>query len=181
MVFGEGGALMLIETEEHAKARSAPILARVMGAAMSSDGYDAVEPDPDGQEAGDAIVRAVALAGLAPTDIDHINAHASGTIVGDLAEARAIGHAFGAHTPAVYAPKAALGHSLGAAGAVEAVLTVQALRDGVVPPTLNLNDLDPEIELDVVSGSPRRADYRYAVSDSFGIGGNNVAVVFGAA
>jgi beta-ketoacyl ACP synthase len=181
MVFGEGGALLLIETEEHAKARGAPILARVMGAAMTSDSHDFVEPDPDGQEAGNAIVRAVALAGLAPTDIDHINAHASGTTVGDLAEARAIGHAFGAHTPAVYAPKAALGHSLGAAGAVEAVLTVQALRDGVVPPTLNLNDLDPEIELDVVSGSPRRADYRYAVSDSFGIGGNNVAVVFGAA
>ena len=181
MVFGEGGALMLIETEEHAKARDAPILARVMGAAMTSDGYDPVEPDPDGQQAGDAIARAIEIAGLTPTDIDHINAHASGTTAGDLAEAHAIGHAFGHHAPAVYAPKAALGHSLGAAGAVEAVLTVQALRDGVVPPTLNLKDLDPAIHLDVVSGSPRRADYRYAVSDSFGIGGNNVAVVFGAA
>ena len=181
MVFGEGGALMLIETEEHAKARDAPILARVMGAAITSDGYDPVEPDPDGQEAGDAIARAVELAGLAPTDINHINAHATGTIAGDLAEAHAIGHAFGDHAPAVYAPKAALGHSLGAAGAVEAVLTVQALRDGVVPPTLNLKDLDSAIELDVVSGSPRRAHYRYAVNNSFGIGGNNVAVVFGAA
>ena len=181
MVFGEGGALLLIETEEHAKSRGARILARVMGAAMTSDGYDAIEPDPEGKEAGDAILRAVGLAGLAPTDIDHVNAHASGTVTGDLAEARAIGRAFGDHVPAVYAPKAALGHSLGAAGAVEAVLTVQALRDGVVPPTLNLKDLDPEIELDVVSGSPRRADYRYAVSNSFGIGGNNVAVVFGVA
>jgi meromycolic acid 3-oxoacyl-[acyl-carrier protein] synthase II len=181
MVFGEAGGLMLIETEEHAKARGAPILARVMGAAMSSDGYDAVKPEPSGQVAGDAIAHAIELAGLTPTDIDHINAHATGTTFGDLAEARAIGHAFGDHKPAVYAAKAALGHSLGAAGAVEAVLTVQTLRDGVVPPTLNLKDLDPEIDLDVVAGEARRADYRYAVSNSFGLGGNNVAVVFGAA
>jgi len=180
MVLGEGGAVMLIETEEHAKARGAPILARVMGAAVTSDGYDAIEPDPSGLTAGDAIAHAIELAGLTPTDIDHVNAHATGTTAGDLAEARAIGHALGDHKPAVYAPKAALGHSLGAAGAVEAVLTVQALRDGVVPPTLNLKDLDPQIELDVVAGGPRRADYRYAVSNSFSIGGNNVAVVFGA-
>jgi beta-ketoacyl ACP synthase len=180
MVLSEAGALMLIETEEHAKARGAPFLARLMGAAMTSDGYDAVESDPSGQVAGDAIVRAIDVAGLTPTDIDHINAHATGTTFGDLAEARAINHALGGHMPAVYAPKAALGHPLGAAGAVEAVLTVQALRDGVVPPTLNLKDLDPEIELDVVVDGPRRADYRYAVTNSFGLGGNNVAVVFGA-
>jgi meromycolic acid 3-oxoacyl-[acyl-carrier protein] synthase II len=181
MVFGEAGGLMLIETEEHAKARGAPILARVMGAAMSSDGYDAVKPEPSGQVAGDAIARAIELAGLTPTDIDYINAHATGTTFGDVAEARAIGHALSDHKPAVYAAKAALGPSLGAAGAVEAVLTVQTLRDGVVPPTLNLKDLDPEIDLDVVAGQARRADYRYAVSNSFGFGGNNVAVVFGAA
>ena len=180
MVLGEGGAVMLIELEEHAKARGAPILARVMGAALTSDGYDPVMPDPGGQAAGDAIARAIDVAGLTPADIDHINAHGTGTTSGDLAEARAIGHALGKHKPAVYAPKAALGHSLGAAGAVEAVLTVQALRDGVVPPTLNLKDLDPEIELDVVTGGPRRAGYHYAVSNSFGIGGNNVTVVFGA-
>jgi beta-ketoacyl ACP synthase len=181
MVLGEGGALLLIETEEHAKARGAPILARVMGAAMTSDGYDTVEANPTGEDAAEAITRAIRLAGLTPSDIDHINAHATGTAHGDLAEARAISRVFGDHRPAVYAPKAALGHSLGAAGAVEAVLTVQALRDGVVPPTLNLTNLDPEIELDVVSGSARRAEYRYAVAESFGIGGNNVAVVFGAA
>jgi beta-ketoacyl ACP synthase len=181
MVLGEGGALMLIETEEHAKARGAPILARLMGAAMSSDGYDPVKPDPSGQVAGEAIARAIELAGLEPTDIDLVNAHATGTTFGDLSEACAIGHALGNHTPAVYAPKAALGHSLGAAGAVEAVLTVQSLRDGVVPPTLNVKDLDPEIELDVVAGQARRANYCYAVSNSLGIGGHNVAVVFGAA
>jgi len=180
MVFGEGGALMLIETEQHAKARGAPILARLMGAAMTSDSYDVVEPDPSGVLAGEAISRAIELAGLTPADIDHVNAHATGTPSGDLAEARAIRNALGDHSPAVYAPKAALGHSLGAAGAVEAVVTVQALRDGVVPPTLNVKELDPEIDLDVVAGEPRRGDYRYAVSESFGLGGYNVALVFGA-
>jgi 3-oxoacyl-[acyl-carrier-protein] synthase II/beta-ketoacyl ACP synthase len=180
MVLAEGGALMLIETEEHAKARGAPILARLMGAAITSDGYHAIEPEPSGERAGDTIVRAIELAGLTATDIDHINAHATGTTLGDLAEARAIRRALGNHMPAVYAPKAALGHSLGAAGAVEAVLTVQTLRDGVVPPTHNLKDVDPEIDLDIVAETGRRGDFRYAVANSFGLGGHNVAVVFGA-
>ena len=180
MVFGEGGALMLIETEQHAKARGARILARLMGAGITSDSYDVVKPDPSGERAGDAIARAIELAGLTPADIDHINAHATGTDFGDLAEARAIRNALGGHTPAVYAPKAALGHSLGSAGAVEAVLTVQALCDGVVPPTLNLKDLDPEIDLDVVAGQRRRGDYRYAITNSFGLGGHNVSLAFGA-
>jgi len=180
MVFGEAGALMLIETEEHAKARGAPILARLMGAAITSDGYDAVNPDPSGERAGDAISRAISLAGVTPTDIDHINAHATGTTFGDLAEAKAIRRALGDHSAAVYAPKAALGNSLGATGAVEAVLTVQALRDGVIPATRNLKTIDPEIDLDVVADRPRHGDYRYAVSNSFGLGGHNVALAFGA-
>lgn len=180
MVFGEGGALMLIETEEHAKARGARILARMMGGAITFDGYDVIEPDPTGERAGEAITRAIQLAGLTPTDIDHVNAHAAGTTFGDLAEARAIRNALGAHTPKVYAPKAALGQSMGAAGAVEAVVTVQALRDQVVPPTLNLEQLDPRIDLDVVAGQSRCGDYRYAIKNSFGLGGQNVALVFGA-
>jgi beta-ketoacyl ACP synthase len=179
MVFGEGGALMLIETEEHAKARGAPILARLLAGAVTSDCHDVAEPDPEGEGARDAIARAIQLAGLTAADIDHVNAHAGGTKLGDLSEARAIRKALDGQTPAVYAPKAALGNSLGATGAVEAVLTVQALRDGVVPPTLNLENLDPEIDLDVVTGAPRRGDYRYAVSNSFGLGGHNVALVFG--
>ena len=179
MVFGEGGALMLIETEEHAKARGAQILGRLMGAGITSDAHDPIRPDPSGERAGDAITRAIERAGLTAADIDHVNAHATGTTFGDLAEASAIRNAFGAHTPAVYAPKAALGHSLGAAGAVEAILTVQALRDGVVPATLNLENLDPEIDLDVVTGQPRRGDYRYAVSTSIALGGHNVALAFG--
>lgn len=181
MVFGEGGAMMVIETEAHAKARGAPILARLMGAAITSDGCDVVMPDPTGERAGDAIARAVHLAGLTAADINLVNAHATGTTFGDVAEARAIRRALGDHTPAVYAPKAAMGNALGASGAIEAVLTVQALRDGIVPPTLNFDAADPEIDLDVVAGEPRRGNYRYAVSESFGFGGNNVALVFGAA
>ncbi|WP_304440356.1 beta-ketoacyl synthase N-terminal-like domain-containing protein, partial [Mycobacterium sp. 852002-40037_SCH5390672] len=154
-VFGEAGALMVIETEEHAKARGANILARVMGASITSDGYHMVAPDPDGERAGHAMSRAIQLAGLSPSDIHHVNAHATGTSVGDVAESKAINNALGSNKPAVYAPKAALGHSVGAVGAVESILTVLALRDQVVPPTLNLENLDPEIDLDVVAGKPR--------------------------
>ena len=178
-VFGEGAALMVIETEEHAKARGANILARIMGASVTSDGFHMVAPDPNGEQASQAITRAVQLAGLQPGDIDHINAHATGTSVGDVAEGKAINRAMGGHRPAVYAPKSALGHSVGAVGAVEAILTVMALRDGVIPPTLNLRNLDPEIDLDVVAGEPRTGDFRYAVNNSFGFGGHNVAIAFG--
>ena len=178
-VFGEAGALLVIETEEHAKARGANILARIMGASITSDGYHIVAPDPNGEQAGHAMTRAIQLAGLTPKDIDHVNAHATGTSVGDVAEAHAINNALGGHKPAVYAPKAALGHSVGAVGAVESILTVLALRDGVVPPTLNLKNLDPEIDLDVVAGSPRPGNYQYAINNSFGFGGHNVALAFG--
>jgi beta-ketoacyl ACP synthase len=180
-VFGEGGALMVIETEEHAKARGANILARLMGASVTSDGFHMVAPDPNGERAGHAMTRAIQLAGLTPGDIDHVNAHATGTSVGDLAEGKAINNALGPHggNAAVYAPKSALGHSVGAVGAVESILTVLALRDQVVPPTLNLVNLDPEIDLDVVAGKPRPGDYRYAINNSFGFGGHNVAIVFG--
>jgi beta-ketoacyl ACP synthase len=178
-VFGEAGALMVIETEEHAKARGANILARIMGASITSDGYHMVAPDPNGARAGHAMTRAIQLAGLTPNDIDHINAHATGTSVGDVAEGRAINNALGSNRPAVYAPKAALGHSVGAVGAVESILTVLALRDQVVPATLNLENLDPEIDLDVVAGKPRSGNYQYAVNNSFGFGGHNVAITFG--
>src|SRR3984957_7389453 len=143
-VFGEAGALMVVETEDHAKARGAEIIGRLMGAGIPSDGHHIVAPDPSGERAGHAIARAIELAGLTPGDIDHINAHAAGTTDGDLAEAKAINNALGTHRPAVCAPKAALGHSFCAVGAVESILTVLALRDGVIPPTLNLRNLDPE-------------------------------------
>jgi len=179
-VFGEAGALMVLETEEHARARGAQILGRLMGASINSDGYHIVAPDPNGEQAAYAMTRAIQLAGLAAEDIDHVNAHATGTQVGDVAESKAINRALGgSHHPAVYAPKSALGHSVGAVGAVESILTVKALHDGVIPPTLNLVNLDPEIDLDVVAGQPRTGNYRYAVNNSFGFGGHNVALAFG--
>ena len=178
-VFGEAGALLVIETEEHAKSRGANILARVMGASVTSDGYHMVAPDPNGEQAGHAMTRAIQLAGLKPTDIDHVNAHATGTSVGDVAEGHAINNAMGGHRPAVYAPKSALGHSVGAVGAVESILTILALKNGIIPPTLNLKNLDPEIDLDVVHGGPRPGNYQYAVNNSFGFGGHNVALAFG--
>jgi beta-ketoacyl ACP synthase len=178
-VFGEAGALLLIETEEHAKAREATILGRLMGASITSDGFHIVAPDPNGEQAGHAMTRAIELAGLTPGDIDHINAHATGTVVGDVAESVAINRALGTHKPAVYAPKSALGHSVGAVGAVESILTVLALRDGIIPPTLNLKNLGPEIDLDVVADGPRPGNYKYAINNSFGFGGHNVALAFG--
>jgi beta-ketoacyl ACP synthase len=180
-VFGEAAALLVIETEEHAKARGANILARIMGASVTSDGFHMVAPDPNGERAGHAMTRAIQLAGLTPADISHVNAHATGTSVGDLAEGKAINNALGPHggDAVVYAPKSALGHSVGAVGAVESILTVMALRDQVVPPTLNLVNLDPEIDLDVVAGKPRPGDYQYAINNSFGFGGHNVAITFG--
>lgn len=131
-VFGEAGALMVIETEEHAKARGAQIIGRVMGAGITSDAYHMVAPGPDGIRAGAAMTRAIQTAGLSPKDIDHINAHGTATPIGDVAEANAI-HVAGVQHAAVYAPKSALGHSIGAVGALESVLTVLALRDGVIP------------------------------------------------
>jgi meromycolic acid 3-oxoacyl-[acyl-carrier protein] synthase I len=177
-VFGEAGALMIIETEEHALARGAKPLARLLGAGISSDAYHMVAPAPDGLRAGHAMKRAMETAGLSPKDIDHVNAHATSTSIGDVAEANAIRNA-GVEHAAVYAPKSALGHSIGAVGALESILTVLALRDGVIPPTLNYETPDPEIDLDVVAGEPRYGEYQYAINNSFGFGGHNVALAFG--
>ena len=179
MVMGEGGALLIMETEAHATARGARILARVLSAATTSDGYDAMLSDPDAEQEAHALSRAIELAGLDATDIDLINANGAGTVAGDLVEATALQKALGGHRPAVYAPKAALGNAFGAAGAIEAVLTVLSLRDGVTPPTLNTTELDERIDLDVVRGESRSHDYRYALSNTFAFGGHNVVLAFG--
>ena len=177
-VFGEAGAMLIIETEEHAKARGATPLARLLGAGITSDAFHMVAPASDGLRAGGAMKRSMETAGLSPADIDHVNAHATSTSIGDIAEANAIRVA-GVDHAAVYAPKSALGHSIGAVGALESILTVLALRDGVIPPTLNYETPDPEINLDVVAGEPRYGDFKYAINNSFGFGGHNVALAFG--
>lgn len=178
-VFGEAAAMMVIEREDHAKARGAHIHARIMGAGITSDGFHLVAPDPSGQGNTRAMKRAMQTAGLDPQDVTHVNAHATSTPIGDTAEALGIRAAVGDHA-AIYAPKSALGHSIGAVGALEAVLTVKAVEEGVIPPTLNLENLDPECgDIDVVHGEARRGQIDYALSNSFGFGGHNVALAFG--
>ncbi|GAC69432.1 KasA/KasB family beta-ketoacyl-ACP synthase [Gordonia soli] len=177
-VFGEAAALMIIEREEHAKARGAHIHARLLGAGITSDGYHLVAPDPAGTGAARAMTRALQSAGLQKSDIAHVNAHATSTSVGDTAEATAINSAVGQHA-AVYAPKSALGHSIGAVGALESVITVKSIEDGVIPPTLNLENQDPECDVDVVHGEARYGQLDYALNNSFGFGGHNVALAFG--
>ena len=177
-VFGEAGAMMIIETEEHAKARGATPLARLMGAGITSDAFHMVAPASDGLRAGQAMKRAMEQAGLSAKDIDHVNAHATSTSIGDIAEAAAIRVAGVQHAP-VYAPKSALGHSIGAVGALESILTVLSLRDGVIPPTLNYETPDPGDRSGRRRREPRYGDYQYAINNSFGFGGHNVALAFG--
>ncbi|WP_280400841.1 KasA/KasB family beta-ketoacyl-ACP synthase [Nocardia carnea] len=176
-VFGEAGALMVLESERHARARGARVHARVLGAGITSDAYHIVASDPAGAGAARAMRKAIAAAGLQPTDIRHVNAHATSTSIGDASEAAAIG----AVTPeaSVYAPKSALGHSIGAVGALETILTALTLREGVVPPTLNLDN--PDVDLDIVHGRARAQAGEFALTNSFGFGGHNVTLALGRA
>jgi len=177
-VFGEAAALMVLEREDHALARGAHIHARLLGAGITSDGFHLVAPDPSGQGNARAMTRALQTAGLSKSDVSHVNAHATSTGLGDTAEALGIKAAIGDH-PLVYAPKSALGHSIGAVGALESVLTVKSIEDGVIPPTLNLENQDPECDINVVSGEPHYGQIDYAINNSFGFGGHNVALAFG--
>jgi 3-oxoacyl-[acyl-carrier-protein] synthase II len=157
--------------------------ARLLGYGMSADAHHLTAPHPEGTGAALAMRRALARAGVAPADVDYINAHGTGTPLNDGIEAAAIGAVFGdaARRLAVSSTKAALGHTLGAAGAIEGLTTVLALRDGFVPPTVNLEDPDPAYGLDFVPRVARTAPLRCALSNSYGFGGNNTTVVFGRA
>lgn len=182
-VLGEGAGLIVLERAEFARARGARIYAVLAGAGVSNDSFDMVQPQPEGSFASLAIRLALRDAGLEPGDIGHVNAHATSTPVGDVAEAGAILSSIG-DGAAVTGTKSMTGHMLGASGAVEAIFTILALRDQVVPGTQNVDDLDddPRVQaLDIVRGSPRKATLRAAVNDSFGFGGHNVALVFTAA
>ena len=177
-VLGEGAGVLVLETEEHARARGARVHARLGGAGCASDAYHVTAPDPAGSGAARSITLALQDAGLTATDIGHVNAHATSTPLGDVAEARALALALGSHRPAVTATKSCTGHLLGAAGAVEAVATVVALRDGVVPPIRNLDDMDDEADVDAVRVVPRELKHTAALSTSFGFGGHDVSLVF---
>ena len=182
-VLGEGAAVIVLESEEHAKARGAQIYAVLAGIGMSADAHHITAPEPNGAGASRAMKQAVESAGLSLGDIGHINAHATSTPVGDVAEANAIVRAFGEELASgipVSGTKSMTGHLLGAAGALEALLTILSVRDRVAPATINLDDLDPAIPLDVVHGEHRKlSDGDVAAMDnSFGFGGHNVALVF---
>lgn len=175
-ILGEGAGMLVLEREEDAKARGAKIYGVLAGAGMSNDAYHITAGEPEGEGGARAITKALRSAGLEPTDIGHVNAHATSTAVGDLAESKTIRRALGDH-PLVTATKSMTGHLLGAAGAVESIATLLAIRDGVVPGTRNLDHLDPEIELNV-SRDNQQVTLHAAVNDSFGFGGHNVALVF---
>jgi len=175
-VLGEGAGIMVLERADHARARGAKIYGRLAGIGMSNDAFHITAPEPDGEGSARAIAKALKSADLTRADIGHVNAHATSTPVGDLAESNTILRAIGDH-PVVTATKSMTGHMLGAAGAVEGIATLLAIRDGVVPGTRNLNKLDPEIKLDVAADN-REVELTAAVNDSFGFGGHNVALVF---
>jgi 3-oxoacyl-[acyl-carrier-protein] synthase II len=180
-VLGEGAATIVLETEEHALARGAKIYAELAGGAVTSDSYHITAPDPDGNAAARAMRAAIEQAGAKITDVAHINAHATSTPVGDIAEYKALLRVFGDHLPniPVSATKAATGHLLGGTGALEAIFTILALHNRTAPPTINLTEQDPEIPLDVVT-SPRAlgSGPLLAISNSFGFGGHNAVAAF---
>ncbi|MEV0725700.1 beta-ketoacyl-ACP synthase II [Micromonospora purpureochromogenes] len=176
-VLGEGAGILVLERAEHAAARGARVYARLAGSGITSDGYDIVQPHPDGAGAIRAIAKAIADADVAKSDIVHVNAHATSTPVGDIAEIKALHEALGDH-PVLTATKSMSGHLLGAAGALESIATILAIRDGVVPPTINLDDPDDGLTLEVAANKPRHMDIPAALNNSFGFGGHNVALVF---
>jgi 3-oxoacyl-[acyl-carrier-protein] synthase II len=174
-VLGEGSGIVVMEREEFAAARGATVHGRIAGIGTSADAYHITAPDPEGNGQSRAIAAALRTAGLEPSDIGHVNCHATSTPVGDVAETVAVRKAVGDH-PVLTAPKGSLGHLLGAAGAVEAIATILAVREGLVPPTANLTELDGDVELDVVAGEARKVTLDAAINDSFGFGGHNVAL-----
>jgi 3-oxoacyl-[acyl-carrier-protein] synthase II len=180
-VMGEGGGALVLESEEHALARGAKIYAEVVGASVTSDAYHITAPDPEGSAAARAMIGAIEQSGSTISDVVHINAHATSTPVGDIAEYNALKRVFGDHLSkiAVSATKSSTGHLLGGAGAIEAIFTVLALHERTAPPTINLENPDPAIDLDVVT-SPRRLEGSniLAITNSFGFGGHNAVVAF---
>ncbi len=180
-VMGEGAGAMVLETEEHALARGAKIYAELVGGSVTSDAHHITAPDPEGTGAARAVLAALEQAGAKIEDVVHINAHATSTPVGDIAEYTALRRVFGDHLDkiAVSATKSSTGHLLGGAGAIEAIFTVLALHERTAPPTINLDNQDPAIPLDVVV-SPRKLPDGpiLAISNSFGFGGHNAVVAF---
>ena len=179
-VVGEGAGILVLEEAEQALARSAPVLAELVGYGMSADGHHLTAPPDDGNGVARAMLAALKDAGLSPRQVQYLNAHATSTPLGDKAEARAIERVFGEGAPglAVSSTKSMTGHLLGGAGALEAGLTVLALRDQIAPPTINLDQADSDVHLDLVPHQARPVEMRHAMTNSFGFGGTNASLIF---
>ncbi len=179
-VLGEGAGVVILEEYEHAKKRGATIYAEIVGYGTSADAHHITMPAPEGRGAQVAMRMALATAGVNPEQVGYINAHGTSTHFNDLHETQGIKHVFGdhAHKLAVSSTKSMTGHLLGAAGAVEAIAVAQALKDGVLPPTINLTDPDPELDLDYVPEGAREQQVEYVLSNSFAFGGQNAALLF---
>ncbi len=175
-VLGEGASIVVLERAEHAAARGARVYARLAGSGITSDGFDIVQPHPEGAGFVRAVQKALDDADLTGGDIVHVNAHATSTPVGDMAEVSGLRHVIGDH-PVLTATKSMTGHLLGAAGALESIATILAIRDDVVPPTINLDDPEDGL-LDVATAKPRQLEIPAALNNSFGFGGHNVALIF---
>ena len=178
-MFAEGAGLLVFEELEVAQRRGANILAEVVGFGSTCDAGHITSPDETGSGAAAAMAAAIKDGGLQPSDIDYINAHGTSTPQGDKAETVAVKTVFGDHARklAISSTKSQLGHSLGASGGLELIITIMAIRDSVVPPTINLTNPDPECDLDYVPNVARPMNIRYAMSNSFGFGGHNASII----
>ena len=178
-VMGEGAGVLMLEEYEHARARGAKIYAEIVGYGATCDAYHITSPAPGGEGGARAMVEAVKDAGIQPEDIDYINAHGTSTSLNDKFETAAVKAAFGdyAYKLAMSSTKSMTGHLLGAAGAIEAIITARALQDGFIPATINYRTPDPECDLDIVPNEGRKAELRYAMSNSLGFGGHNASLV----
>ena len=179
-VLGDGAGVMVLEEYEHAKARGAKIYAELVGFGMSGDGYHMTSPPADGAGAALAMSNALRDANLKPEQVGYVNAHGTSTPAGDIAEATAISNVFNANKDSILvsSTKSMTGHLLGAAGAVESIFTVLALQDQIVPPTINLENQDPNVTLDLVPNTARKVELEYALCNSFGFGGTNGSLIF---
>ena len=178
MVLGEGGAMMVIESLDHALARGAKPIAEIVGFGMSSDAHHITQPSAEG--AAKAVRMALKSAGIVPEQVGYVNAHGTGTTVNDITETKALHLAFGDHAKrlAISSTKAMHGHTLGAAGALESAAAIVALSTGILPPTIHFNECDPECDLDYIPNCPRKADVEYAISNSFAFGGLNAVLAW---
>jgi 3-oxoacyl-[acyl-carrier-protein] synthase II len=182
LVMGEGAAVLALEALEVAQERDAEILAELIGYGSSADAYHITAPAKDGEGGAAAIRRALADGGLTPEDVDYINAHGTGTVLNDLAETAAIKAVFGetAYRVPVSSTKSMTGHLMGATGALEAIFCVRAIRENLIPPTINLHNPDPECDLDYVPNRPRQTSVEVAISNAFGFGGHNAVLALAA-